>query len=159
MKKRSKLATLLPVVVMIIATGCGKSSSAPSSISANINGKSWLAQYINGTEAPGSGIITLVGFFTRSGDTSTIALDVLDTIPVNTPDPFFNADIRYTLSNGTTYTALPSPGSHGTITVTILDTSAHRLSGTFSGAFYNPSNSKDSITVTDGRFNSGYTRY
>jgi hypothetical protein len=158
MKKHDFPAPLISTfaLAVLILSGCGKSNIPPASISAMVGNQPWRSQFVVGLEPPGLHVISLIGYYGHSGDTSQLEVDIADTIPLNQPDPLFHTAVRYMLGNGITYEGEPSIGAHGTVTITSWDTAAHRIAGSFQGTLYNASNSKDSITVINGDFNAGY---
>lgn len=48
------------------------------------------------------------------------------------------------------------PSGNNYITLSSWDKTAHKIAGTFSGVFYNTSNSNDSIKIDNGYFNTSY---
>jgi hypothetical protein len=116
------------------------------------------------------------GFYTRSGanwDISGLSIKSNDTVvveamifaPFTLNQPFNTDTTNMTLlyyTNGSTGKQY-GVGSYwfgagsglAVMTVTSLDTSAHKISGTFSGSLY--SSASDSIQVTNGKFSSSYT--
>ena len=144
--------------VTLIAAGCSKDSyHNPNNISANIGGKVFQSSRITGTSNGSE--LALDGYAANQGDTSLIHIDMLTSIKVNQPDAFQNSSVWCTLNNGHTYSGEAIHAGHGTLTVTSWDSTGKRIAGTFSGIFYTTASSTDSLNITDGRFNSGYTTF
>ncbi|HVU58714.1 MAG TPA: hypothetical protein VHD83_26825 [Puia sp.] len=162
--KKNKLFTRLSlssaVVILIAAASCKKNNdngAGAAGISATIGSTGWQSQYAIGVEPNGDSFIYLTGYYGKSaGDTTSFEISISDTAHVNQADPFISSDVEFYTSDNKIYSSDEFFGSHGTITVTSWDKTAHKMTGTFSGVFYNTQNSNDSLTFTNGHFNTTY---
>jgi hypothetical protein len=151
MKRKVWLSSALILVTGLLIsctkTNPGAGSTAvnvQSSMSATINGTSWVATSFSGTNV--SGTLVLEG---GKSDGSQFTLD----IPTSTGNGAHKAgginSCQATFQTGTTYSSMT------TGTVTINSNSNNVISGTFSGTFTNQSTQAVS-TITNGVFTSTY---
>ncbi len=166
--KGTKLFTgllLTGTALFSIVAGCKKSNNSNSSnnssggagISATINGTAWQSQYVLAMNS--SVFAGLTGYRGRSaGDSTWVGIQMKDTIKLNQPDTFYITSLVYFRNNqvyaGGHWTGLPK--SHGQITVTSWDKTAHNIAGTFSGVIYNTNGANDSAKIDNGHFNTSY---
>ena len=160
MKTSNRLScfALLTIFITLITIGCSKDSyHNPNNISLTISGKtlqsSSIAGTSNGTE------LALDGYPVNQGDTSQVHIVLLSDIKVGQPDSFQNSSVLYTAGDGITYSGEAIHGGHGSLTITSWDSTAKRIAGTFDGVFYNVTTGSDSLTISNGRFNSAYTTF
>jgi hypothetical protein len=151
---------------LLAATSCKKSnsnSSGNNSMSATVSGTAWannIAVVGVSSSSGGIGLFEIIGFQFKGGDSTSFALDFASPFTLNQPFSSDTADviIAYTDSkSGIDYGALLGFGS-AVITVTSYDSTSHTIGGTFNGVLYNTGNFSDSVTVTNGKFNSSYTQ-
>ncbi|MBN8856444.1 MAG: hypothetical protein BGO55_16760 [Sphingobacteriales bacterium 50-39] len=164
MKKNKPLAglTLALAFAILFAASCKKSNDSNNNnytgISATLGTQAFQSTYLLGQFNQNT--LQLNGFQVKSGgDTSVIYVGILSSIKINQPDPLSNSEVWYGKHDGTIYTSGSLFGGHGTLTVTSWDTAGKKITGTFNGIFYNTHNSMDSMTVTNGHFNTSYTVY
>ncbi|MBN9386003.1 MAG: DUF5025 domain-containing protein [Chitinophagaceae bacterium] len=169
MKKIFSLSALVAAVITIlIVAGCKKDNNnnnnnngGGSGISGTFGGKAWQSTYVIGDFSYST--LALNGYYVNGIDTTLVYIGILTSIKVGQPDVNFqSSDVGFTkangtIANGTNYTSGDFFGGHGTLTVTSWDTAGKKINGTFSGVLYNPQNSKDSMVVTNGHFNTSYT--
>jgi len=158
---------------MIVSfAGCKKSSSGnPSnnagSITATLNGTAWssnlltMAIYYTSNDE-----FQLFGIQHKGADSSKFGLLITAPVTLNKPvgpdtpiNSFgqFNDVVFRNMVSGQSYDGMPDFGGRSTLMVTALDSTARKISGTFSGVLYNVANSSDSLVVTNGSFNTSYT--
>ncbi len=149
MKKNSGLLILVFLCAGILVS-CTKSTSptndvtqntpVQSSMTATVNGSSWVATNFSGTNV--SGTLQIEG---AAADGSQITLS----IPANSKAASYTAGgtnpCQATYQLGTTYSRL----TDGTIKITSISNSA--VSGTFSGTF---TNATTTMTISNGAFTS-----
>jgi hypothetical protein len=157
----SVIALLLFISVF---QSCKKSSSSPStSMSASVNGASFQATNTSGVDLKLWNQLTITGFYLpKSGDTALIDINIPDTVIKN--ETLNNAngssvsiDYYPQLGNGYSYLADAALANKVNVTINSIDTTGHRVSGTFNGVLYGGSATIfDSVTITNGQFNSSY---
>lgn len=153
------------IFALFTATSCKKSSSSSSgsSISATISGSSFNPSTTGGVYSESYQSWDITGISVKSGDTLALEAMIFSPFTLNKPFDTDTTDMTlYYYTNGSTGKQY-GVGSYwfgggsgfATMTVTSLDTSAHKISGTFSGSLY--ASSSDSVLVTNGKFSSTYT--
>ncbi|HEY4288452.1 MAG TPA: hypothetical protein VGN00_15215 [Puia sp.] len=148
---------------LFFATSCSKSNNSnPSAgVSASVNGTNFSATgaYAGGVYDKGSGSLEIAGFKLAGTDSSAFFITFDDTVTLNKAldlTAFYsNADAEVIWTDKSTEFGSDASGSHGTMTVTGFDKTNKKISGTFSGVFYNYY-STDSVKVTNGTFNTAY---
>jgi hypothetical protein len=163
MKKNTVFLSLTLVLAIggLFVSGCKKSNSGgagPAGINASFGGTAWQSQTAMGVDPSNDSFIYLTGYFiSPSKDTSWVEIDVSDTAHINQPDvDYASSTIYYTTGSHKIYSSDPFFYSHGSMTVTSWDKTAHTITGTFNGVFYNTQVGNDSVIVTNGRFNTNY---
>jgi len=160
MKTSNRLICFVLLITSLILfnTGCSKeSSNNPNSISLTVGSKTLQSTRISG--ASSNTELALDGYPVSQGDTSLVHIAMLTSIKTGQPDSFQLSGVWYSMPNGVTYSGEAIHGGHGILTVTSRDSTARRISGTFSGVFYNTTTGNDSVTIINGRFSSGYTTF
>jgi len=155
-------STLALSLAVLLAAGCKKSNSnspGPAGISATVGGKAWQSQHAFGAVTSfNSSYITLTGYVKSGSDSSWFEVDISDTTHVNQPDKnYASSSVYYGIGANKIYTSDPFFYSHGSITVTSWDKTAHTIAGIFNGVFYNTQVGNDSVIINNGHFNSSYT--
>ncbi|QHV98949.1 hypothetical protein [Spirosoma endbachense] len=147
-----------------LLTGCSKSSPEPEPefyVSATIGDKEWIANVNNSQNTPVAATISqnlVVVVAAQNADNATTALGVVfpESITLNTAvaiDPAQYLALAYSISETEGYSADPSKGGSGTLTVTRFDEAAGIVEGTFMGeAIHNKNGSR--IRISNGRFRS-----
>lgn len=141
------------------SNGTKNADSNFTGISATINGKPWKCSKPVCTYDTIGGTV----FFTGTGDAGSpgmMALEVADSGTIGLTQPLRTEalEAQFTNTGGTMYASDWFYGAYGSSTLTALNKSANKISGTFSGVFFNPNNTQDSITVADGKFSGTYTK-
>ena len=152
------IAALFGIALLSTTSGCKKSSSsgAGGQFSATYSGQTFTPNFVIGAYSRSEGIIALIGYKVAAGDTTSLEVDIPDSVQVNEPSPFAGGSGMYYLDSktGTFYNGDEVDGS-GLVTLSSWDTTTHTLSGTFSGNLYGQNS--DSLVVTNGHFNTTYT--
>lgn len=162
MKKLFTGSALVLSLAALLTAGCKKSNSngpGPAGINATVGGTAWQSQQAFGAITTfNSSYITITGYAKTSNDSSWFEVDVPDTAHLNQPDVnYAGASVFYGIGTSKIYSSDPFFYSHGSLTVTSWDKTAHTITGTFNGVFYNTQTGNDSVIVNNGRFNSTYT--
>jgi hypothetical protein len=96
----------------------------------------------------------------KSNDTSGFDVTIPAPITLNKAISTDSGSTSIAYLTGTTggkaYLATGGYGS-GVLIVTSLDTTGHKIAGTFTGTLYNSISYADSVVVTNGKFSSSYT--
>jgi hypothetical protein len=157
---------VLTLVLVFIVSGCKKTvtttETTQGTLSAVVGGSNYTAPYVIGAYSTTYDVFEIAGYMPNGSDTNAIEINLPLSVPVNFP---FNTD---TAIAGLTY--LQNNGSAGTveydaeggvgqavIDITSWDSVNHKISGTFSGTLYVDTNLSDSITITNGIFNTSYS--
>ncbi len=151
----------------VIAAGCSKSnpsSSSGTAVSATINGSAFTPAVTVGIFSQPDSSFQLTSYSIKNSDTTGLNLYFPGGMPLNTVQSLGDSvQLVYTNSaTGKSY-AGNSLGGHGSITLTSLDTTNHKLAGTFSGTLLLQNSStgivttSDSVVITNGAFNSTYS--
>jgi hypothetical protein len=150
-----KRAILSLGLASLIFSACKKSNdnSNPEGLSAALGGKSWSAAT---TVAWGDNYSVDVN--SASADQTAVEVYVNNKMKAGQADAFDNSYIYVEKSSGSYYESYANL-SHGSVTFNSWDSTSatKRISGVFSGTLYNPDNSKDSLVITNGKFNTPYT--
>jgi hypothetical protein len=121
------LSTAFALALSIGVTSCKKDKDdSPKPLTATVNGSGFDPLYVTANASQGD--IHIEG---TAKDSSYLIV----TFPV------------YTYFSGS---------AHGTVTVSTFDKTNKKVAGTFTGVLYNWSGAKDSLTVTNGQFNTTY---
>lgn len=160
MMLRCRNALAAPIVLLALG-GCRKDQTpllaSPSAVSVTIGGMAFNPTDVRLFYTQSGHYWGITGSVVKTGDTSTILVNVPPPLPLNTILTNNNSGlyVRYSVSGGKTYFAGAGYGS-ASMTLTMLDTVGHEIAGTFSGALHNAVNGNDSLVITNGRFNSSY---
>ncbi|MBN9386004.1 MAG: hypothetical protein J0H74_34930 [Chitinophagaceae bacterium] len=144
----------LTVGIALLLFSCGKSYHDPNNISVTVDGKTLQSSRVGGTANAAEFMVD--GHLINRGDTALVHIVILAGIGVGEPDQFQNSSVVYTTRNGFTYSGDATYGGHGILTVVSLDSVTRRIAGTFEGVFYNIAGGSDSLTITNGRWDSWY---
>ncbi|HET6256151.1 MAG TPA: hypothetical protein VFE32_18890 [Puia sp.] len=156
-------ASILILTAFLLATSCKKSSNGSNaSFTATVNGTAWAANIPETGELISAGF-ELGGIQYKGGDSTAIALGFSAyskfSQPLNSSDSADMVDISYVdLKTRTAYDGGIVAG-HSTITITSYDSLAGKIAGTFSGVLYNISGGSDSMSITNGIFNTTFVSY
>lgn len=160
--KTLPVPSLLIVFILAISVtsiSCGNKDKDPSpttQFSATINGESFLPTYANAFHE--YDVINMYGIMPKATDSFQLSVSIPDTATVNTTLTTKNDDvyIRYINFKGyPTYSSAARAG-HGTVTLTSIDKTNKKLTGSFSGVLYKHAADVDSLVVTNGQFNISY---
>jgi hypothetical protein len=150
--------------ILLLTSGCNKNNGKGpdanfTGITATINGKPWKCSKPVCTYDTIGGSIFITGAG-DAGSPGTMALAVADSGTIGLTEPLRTEalEAQFTNGGGTMYASDWFYGAYGNSTLTAMDKSANRVSGTFSGVFFNPNSTRDSITVADGKFGGTYTK-
>lgn len=143
--------------LLFINMGCKKNSSTPATSTTGImtgsfNGTAFQPSVVAGLDL--SNVLTVGGLQLKSGDSVEVLISFEDDSPLNTPLDFSNAEISYGDTKGTFDFESSNLHSHGSVTLTGLDTKNLLVAGTFSGVLYDTG--ADSVVITNGSFNTKY---
>ena len=154
--KNLRLPLLTVAILAIVSVvACKKSKDGNSSgLSATINGASYQSASTTGIYT--QGYINIAGVQFQAGDTLFLSLEIPDTAHVNNPIDMYSGRITYTKVKSQTTYEYNFNGSHGFTTLTSWDKTNKTIAGKFSGVIYSDSNTKDSIVVANGQFNTTY---
>ena len=155
--------TLLVLAAFVFVVGCSKSNnssgvSTQGNLSATTGASSFSATSTYGFYSQSLALIGVLGYTIQSSDTTLIQLEMAYIPPVNksfSSDSVSELGMSYQIGNKH-YGAFLGQGSV-VINLSIADTVLHNLAGTFSGVVYNDLNANDSVIITNGKFNTGYT--
>jgi hypothetical protein len=154
------------IFALLTASSCKKSNNSSSSgVSATISGTGFNPGTTVGIYSSSGRTWQITGYSIKSGDTSVIDMGLSLLYPGGTPQFILNkpfttdttsAYVDYYVNgvNGKYYDASSGNGK-ATLTVTSMDTTGHKISGTFSGTLY--ASASDSVIVTNGNFNTSLT--
>jgi hypothetical protein len=142
----------------LLAASCGKSNSGSASsgtLSATIGSSNFQSTTTLGAYSVGIELLAVVSSSMHPNDTSAFQLILPWPPPVNKPFP---ADsllmLSYTIK-GTEYDAYSTEGQLQ-LTVTSLDSTAHKIGGTFSATGHSLLSYNDSVVITNGKFSTAY---
>ena len=151
---------------LVTATvGCKKinsSSGAGTQMTATINGTAWANNVpVQGlyTQSFGISAFELVGGYYKGGDTTAFAIQFNSPFVLHTAISSDTASVDIGYVNSTTLAEYDggSTAGHSLLTISSLDSVNHKIIGTFSGVLYNVTGGSDSLVITNGTFNTGYT--
>jgi hypothetical protein len=160
------LFSFTAIFTLLIASSCKKSSNisdSSNSVSATVSGTNFSTSTTASFYSQSGADWDISGVSIKSGDTVVVEAMIFAPFTLNQP---FNTDTTNTTlfystngSSGKQYGAgsywFGSGNGLAVMTVTSLDTTAHKISGTFSGSLY--TTASDSVVVTNGKFSSSYT--
>jgi hypothetical protein len=155
------------IFALLTASSCKKSNnnSSGSGMSATISGTAFNSAVSQGGFSQSANEWFVGGYSVKSNDTSILEVGIFHFFPSENPQ--FVVGKSFTTDTTSAYVDYFSNGFNGkdydasngngfaTFTVTSLDTTGHKIAGTFSGVLY--ASSSDSVIVTNGNFNSSYT--
>lgn len=150
MKRKVCLSSVLIIGIGLLYSCTKLNNNSPASVavqpsmSATINGVSWVATSFSGTNV--SGTLVLEG---GKSDGSQFTLDIPTSTGIGSHKGGGINSCQATFQSGTTYSSMTSG------TITINSNSNNAISGTFSGTFTNTTNNAVS-TITNGVFTSTY---
>lgn len=161
----TRLLAFFVVGSAILATAsCSKSGggSSGNSVSATVNGTAWANSFSVIALYSSNGGFDIIGQQFKGGDSTSIDLAFASPIIVNHPvssdtSAFVLAYTDTKNGNQTGYAVLTGGFGNAVYTITSYDSTGHRIAGSFSGVLYNISNYADSLTVTNGKFNTSFT--
>lgn len=158
--KCSSVLALLCCSTLLLAPGCSKSSNGlPSdgTMSASADGAAFNAAQVAGVYSKSLNFMAVLGYTVHSNDTTGFQIQFAYVPPVGIT---FSSDSTATglayFTPGKRYDAFQGQGKV-VVNLSVADTVKHMLAGSFSGTVYNDINSKDSVVVTNGKFNSTYS--
>jgi hypothetical protein len=156
---------LLLCMVILFAASCSKSGGGSSSagMSATINGTAWANSYpVVALAFSGQAGFEIIGAQFKGGDSTALGLEFQGPVVLN--KPFSSDTTAFVLSytdikggNQTGYAVLTGGFGKSVVTITSYDSTGHKIGGTFSGVLYNIVTFTDSITITNGKFNTSFT--
>ena|ERR1700761_5007910 len=161
--KRS-ISSLIPAIpamlifsLLFMSMGCKKNSSAPATpttgiMTASFNATAFQPSLVVGLDFNNN--LTVGGLQLKGGDSVEVLISFEDSSPLNTALNFSTAEISYGDTNGTFDFESSNIHSHGSVTITGLDTKNLVVAGAFSGVLYNTGG--DSVVITNGSFNAPY---
>jgi hypothetical protein len=164
---------LLAGLLSGITTGCNKNKSSDSG--GNINGTPYMSATIGNNvvknqnfsttdmvniDDTASHMIQITGITVNEGDTTSLAVSFPDTLSSPTVVSFNGVTSNLSYSNQAEaenyYQAFAN--ALGTLTITGINTTTHRVSGSFSGSVYKRGSVQDStLNVYQGSFVAVYT--
>jgi heme/copper-type cytochrome/quinol oxidase subunit 1 len=150
------------VTLLSSLPACQKANSTPPPITATFGSTNFQSTTYSNTYSESTGTFTINTDMTTVADSSSLLLRFQSPFQLNVP---FNSDtaltttIIYTTNKGlNNYIAgLDDAFGHCVMTITAWDSTQHTIAGTFSGETINNSNSADSLSMTNGKFNTTYT--
>ncbi len=153
----------LSVMVVLTLAACSKSNNnsgvtTQGNLSATVGSSSFSAMSTFGFYSQSLALIGVLGYTIQSSDTTLIQLEMAYIPPVNktfSSDSISELGLSYQ-AGSKHYGAFLGQGSV-VINLSTADTVLHNLAGTFSGVVYNDLNASDSVVITNGKFNTGYT--
>ena len=159
-KHLSLLGLSAVIVFSLISTGCKKSNDSNSgsgSITATVSGTNFSPTSTTAWYSTDSAIFEIGAGSLKAQDTSIFAITFAPPFTINTVLTDINDVTVDYYHNGNDYFSGYGVGSgHVAMIVTALDTVNHKISGTFTAGLYNFFNDKDSVVVTNGKFNTSY---
>lgn len=148
----------VPALFVLFAIGaCSKNSSSTSSsgVSATAGSSKYQSTTSVGAYSASLGELTIFSYSGSGSDSTALQIDIPWPPVVNQVLP---ADSLLTLSyttRGTEYDAYSLAGQLQ-LTVTSLDSTGHKLSGTFSAIAHSIANVNDSVVISNGKFSTAY---
>jgi hypothetical protein len=150
-----KRKLLLPLIALtLLASACKKGSSSSSANSnpyfkGSVGGSTFTADTVAAGHFSNGDYYEVVGFQKVNGDSLILAVAWPDTVQVGKP---------YTLVTASAELGYTNPVDDGTFTLSLLDVTNKRVSGSFSGVLYGQYYI-DSITVNNAQFNANFLTY
>jgi len=149
--------TVPALFVLFAISACSKnSSSTPSSgVSATAGSSKYQSTTSVGAYSASLGELTIFSYSGSGSDSTALQIDIPWPPVVNQVLP---ADSLLTLSytaRSTEYDAYSLAGRLQ-LTVTSLDSTGHKLSGTFSAIAHSTANVNDSVVISNGKFSTAY---
>lgn len=159
---RALVLVVISSSFLLAATSCKKSNNSNSngSMSASVNGTAWATNYpTTGLYSSVAGEFEIAGIQYKSGDSTGFALLFLTPITLNKAISSDTAslDVGYVDVHSQFQYDGGAIAGHSILTITSYDSTGHKIAGTFSGVLYNVSGGNDSLTITNGTFNTTYT--
>jgi hypothetical protein len=159
-----KRKLLLPLIALtLLASACKKGSSSSSANSnpyfkGSVGGSTFTADTVAAGHFSNGDYYEVVGFQKVNGDSLILAVAWPDTVQVGKPYTLVTASAELGYTNPVDdFLAEPGVG-HGTFTLSLLDVTNKRVSGSFSGVLYGQYYI-DSITVNNAQFNANFLTY
>jgi hypothetical protein len=145
------LSAALILALSIGVTSCKKDKDEAKPLTATANGAGFDPLYV--TAVANQGDIHIEG---TSKDSSYLIVSFSDTAKVNTAYTFDAAGVFYfDAKKNASYTYWTS-SAHGTVTVSTFDKTNKKVAGKFTGVLYNWNGTNDSVSITNGQFNTTY---
>ena len=157
------------VALMLLAFGvsCKKSGGGyptEGQMTATLSGSKYTANSVEAVDVQANHLFTVSGYFIAGSDSALLSLSFPDTAAIGEAEINTNASPLQLYyfpqeGNGIQYGASMLYAMYGdTITITSLDASSHKVSGTFSGflPLINGSTSPDTLVITNGQFSTSY---
>ncbi|MFP9113557.1 DUF6252 family protein [Flavobacterium sp. RHBU_3] len=157
--KRLKLLSYFVILFMAIGftscdvepidpalTGEDPNSNAPAAFQVDFNGSTYEASTAQASVLNGSIVLTAI-----KSDGSTFMI----TVPGTTVGTYTNATIMYTpaiTSGGNFYVNSDDSGTNGTVNITSINTTTHKITGTFSFTGIYTGDGQPNIVFTNGIF-------
>jgi hypothetical protein len=158
--KSPSVLIVLCCSTLVLALGCSKSSNGlptDGTMSATAGGATFNAAQVAGVYSKSLNFMAVLGYTIHSNDTTGFQIQFAYVPPVGIT---FSSDSTATgltyFTPGKRYDAFRGQGKV-VLNLSIADTVKHVLAGSFSGTVYNDINLKDSVIVTNGKFNSSYS--
>jgi len=154
--------TLITLTLWASLPACQKANNTPQAITATFGTTAFQATTYSNTYSEGSTTFTINADMTTTADSSSLLLRFQSPFQLNVPfssDTALTTTVIYSTNQGlNNYIAgLDAAFGHCIMTITAWDSTQHTIAGTFSGETINSSNSADSLSMTNGKFNTTYT--
>lgn len=151
-----RLLTVVGLALVFSITACKKDNDSPGEsgkFSATLSSTAFQPTAVVAIEE--YGFITITGYQIKADDSLMVSLDIPDTAHVNNNIPFEDGRLSYYRGKTDQFFYSYYTPSHGSTTITSWDKTSKKITGKFSGVIY-VDDSKDSIVVTNGQFNTTY---
>jgi hypothetical protein len=146
------LSTAFALALSIGVTSCKKDKDdSPKPLTATVNGSGFDPLYATANALQGEILIEAT-----AKDSSYITVSFPDTVKVNTTYKLDDAGLYYYNGKKNAMYTYFTSDAHGTITLSTFDKTNKKVAGKFTGVLYNWDGTKDSVTVTNGQFNTTY---
>lgn len=149
----------VPALLVLLALGaCSKnntSSTSSSGVSATAGSSRYQSTTSVGAYSAGLGELTIFSYAGSGSDSTALQIDIPWPAAVNRVLPADSLLTLFYTTKGTEYDAYSTAGQLQ-LTVTSLDSTGHKLSGTFSAIAHSTANINDSVVITNGKFSSAY---
>ena len=151
---------IVPILcASLLATACSKNnnngSTSSGSFSATIGSTSYQGNKTFGAYSYSLGELAIVSYSQLPNDTSAFQITMPWPKTFNQPLP---ADSLLKLSyaaKGKEYDAFSSQGQFQ-LTITSIDSTGHKIGGSFSATGHSSANFNDSVVITNGKFSTSY---